>query len=273
MSFQPIIPLDGYVGWRFLQRTLPAQTTAHANTPLAQRDEAYTRENIAAVTSAKDLVSDRRLLRVTLTAFGLADDLPNRAFIEKVLDSSTTEQGSMVSRLTDKRYFKLAQAFGFADGAVPRNQAPDFADTLITKYQDRSFEEAVGNQNQTMRMALALERDLSELAGQSSSEATKWYTVLGTPNLRAVFETAYLLPSSFGALDIDQQVQILQRRTEQLTGQNTVGQFSSTEAVDALNQRFLLAGQIKEIQTTSTQSAALTLLQNGQASLNGLLGR
>jgi hypothetical protein len=273
MSYQPIIPVDGYVGWRFLQRTLPAQSAAHANSPVAQRDEAYTRANIGAVTSATDLVSDRRLLRVALTAFGLADDLPNRAFIEKVLESSTTERGSMVDRLADKRYFKLAQAFGFADGPVPRSQSPDFAESLIKRFQDRSFEEAVGSQNESMRMALALERDLTELAGQPSTEATKWYTVLGTPNLRAVFETAFLLPSSFGVLDVDKQVQILRDRTERLTGQDTISQFADAGVLDSLNQRFLLSEQVEQIQSTSTQSSALSLLQNGQASLNRLLGR
>jgi len=170
MSFQPVLPLDGYVGWRFLQRTLDAQTNAHANAPAAQRDETYVRENIGKIQTAEDLVSDRRLLRVALTAFGLADDLPNRAYIEKVLESSTSESGSFVNRLTDKRYHKLAEAFGFGDEAISRNQAPGFADGLIQKFQDRSFEIAVGDQSETMRMALSLDRDLGDLAAQGTSE-------------------------------------------------------------------------------------------------------
>lgn len=273
MSFQPVLPMEGYVGWRFLQRTLSAQSAAHAGAPAAQRDEAYVREKITGIASAQELVADRRLLRVALTAFGLAEDLPNRAFIEKVLDSSTTGDGSFVDRLTDKRYLELARAFGFGDGPVPRNQAPGFAETLLQKFQGRSFEEAVGTQSESMRMALALERDLANLAAQGSSEATKWYTVLGTPSLRAVFETAYLLPSSFGTLDIDRQVQILRARTERMTGSDTIAQFTDTKQLDALTRRFFLAGQVKQIQTQSGGSAALSLLQNGQAALNGLLGR
>ncbi|MCB1407798.1 MAG: DUF1217 domain-containing protein [Rhodobacteraceae bacterium] len=273
MSFQPVLPLEGFVGWRFLQRTMPAQTQAHANTPAAQRDEAYVRENIGAIASAQDLVADRRLLRVALTAFGLADDLPNRAYVEKVLESSTTTEGSFVSRLTDKRYMNLAKAFGFGDGPVPRSQAPGFADTLLAKFQSRSFEEAVGQQDDSMRMALAVERDLSDLAAQGSSEATKWYTVLGTPSLRAVFETAFLLPSSFGTLDIDQQVQILKGRTERLVGSETISQFADKTRIETLTRQFFLAGQVQQIQSQSGMSSALVLLQSGQAALNGLLGR
>ena len=273
MSFQPVIPLDGYVGWRFLQRTLESQSTAHANTPAAQRDETYVRENIGEITTAKDLVSDRRLLRVALTAYGLADDLPNRAFIEKVLESTTSEGGSFVNRLTDKRYFQLATAFGFGDGPVPKTQFSGFAEALIQRFQDRSFEIAVGDQNDTMRTALALERDLGDLAVQGNSEATKWYTVLGTPSLRTVFETAFLLPSSFGTLDIDRQVQVLQDRTERLTGSNTISQFADPTKLDALTRRYLLAGQIQQVQSQAGASSALTLLQSGQAALQGILGR
>lgn len=273
MSFQPILPLDGFTGWRFLQRTLPAQSAAHASSPAALRDESYVREKIAAIDTPQDLIADRRLLRVALTAFGLADDLPNRAYIEKVLESSTTERGSFVNRLTDKRYHRLAEAFGFGDGPTPRSKSSEFADTLISNFQDRSFEAAVGAQNENMRLALAMGRDLGVLAAQGSSEATKWYTVLGTPSLRVVFETAFLLPSSFGTLDIDRQVQILQDRTERLTGRADISQFTDPDPRDTLTRQFMLSSQIHEFQAQSGQSSALMLLQSGQAALNGLLGR
>ena len=273
MSFQPILPMDGYVGWRFLQRTLDSQQRSFAKTPAAQRDETYFRETIGTITSAKALVQDRRLLRVTLTAFGLQDDLPNRAYVQKVLESSVYDDRSFANRLADKRYLALAKAFSFADRAVPRNQLSGFADTILTQYRDRSFEIAVGDQNDSMRMALALGRDLGALAAQDSSEATRWYTVLGTPNLRQVFETAYHLPSSFGTLDIEQQVEILKTRTERLTGSNTIAQFTDPEAVDALTRRFFLIGQVAQIQASGMQNTALTLLQTGQASLKAMLGR
>ncbi len=273
MSFQPIIPIDGYVGWRFLQRTQQKQEAAHAAMPAAQRDETYFRDRIGAVTSAEELVSDRRLLRVALTAFGLQDDLPNRAYLQKVLESSTSEAGSFVNRLTDKRYRQLNDAFGFGDRAISSNQFGGFADAILARYRDRSFEAAVGAQDESMRLALALERDLADLAWQDSSEATRWYTVLGTPSLREVFETAFQLPTSFGTLDIDRQVDILKERTARLTGKDTIAQFTDPDAIDALTRRYFLAGQLDQVAAASSHSLALTLLQSGQASLRGILGR
>lgn len=273
MSFQPVLPLQGFVGWRFLQKTLATQQAAHATTPSIRRDEAYFRETVASVGSAAALVEDTRLLRVALTAFGLADDLPHRAYVRKVLESSTLEPGSFVNRLTDSRYRQLAAAFGFGDSPVPNTMRPGFADQIIDGFRERSFEVAVGAGDESMRLALALGRDLQRLAGQASSEATKWYTVLGTPSLRAVFETAFNLPQAFGALDIDRQTDILRARTLRLTGSDSVTQFTDPDAIAVLTRRFFLAGDVARVQVGSGQSNALALLQTGQASLRGLLGR
>lgn len=272
MSFQPVLPIDGYAGWRFLQRTQAAQQATLVAQPAAQRDEAYFRENIGTIKSAEDLVNDRRLLRVALTSFGLADDLPNRAYIRKVLESPTTDSRSFVNRLSDSRYKQMATAFGFGDG-LALNTVPGFADSIISGFRDRSFEQAVGAQNDSMRLALALSRDLGQLAAQRSSDKAKWYKVLGTPSLRTVFETAFNLPSSFGTLDIDRQVDVLKERTARLTGKDTIGQFTDATAIDTLTKRFFLAGQIQQVQTTSAQGTALTLLQQGRDSLNAFLGR
>jgi hypothetical protein len=273
MTYVPAVTGGGYAGWQFLQRTLEKQVEAHATSPVPQRDQAYFRDTIAGVTTAEQLVSDRRLLSVALTAFGLGEDLPNRAYVQKVLESDSAEPGSFVNRLTDKRYHALAKAFGFGDLGLPRTGLPGFADNILTGYRDRSFEASVGEQSGSMRLALALDRDLGGLATEGSTEATKWFTVLGTPSLRTVFETAFNLPSSFGALDLDRQVDILRDRTQRLTGADTVSQFADADALDTLIQRFFLAEQMQQVQSVTGQTAALSLLQAGQASLNAMLGR
>jgi hypothetical protein len=273
MSFAPVIPMGGYVGWQFLQRTLEKQSTAHASAPSSQRDESYFRDQIATVTSAEQLVADHRLLSVALTAFGLQEDLPHRAYIQKVLESDSADPASFVNRLSDKRYKKMAETFRFGDLGAPRTGLPGFADDILNSYRERSFETAVGEQDGSMRLAMALNRDLGGLAAEAKSETTKWLTVVGTPSLRAVFETAFTLPSSFGTMDIDRQVEILQERTQRLTGSDTIAQFADSDTVNQLIQRFFLAEQVQEIRSVAGRSAALSLLQSGQNSLNALLGR
>jgi len=273
VSFQPVIPTGGYAGWRFLQRTLEQQAETHARAPEAQRDEAYFRERIGQVNSAADLVKDRRLLRVTLDAFGLSDDLPNRAFIQRVLESPVGEGRSFVNRLADKRYVELAETFGFAEETTPRNREPGFAETMLTSFRARRFEVAVGQQDESMRLALALKRDLSTLAANNQSKDAQWFRVLGTPSLRKVFETAFQLPASFGAIDLDRQIDVLRTRTQRAFGSPDIAQFTDPEKIDRLTRNFFTSEQVSQIRSISGQAAALTLLQSAQANMTALRGR
>jgi hypothetical protein len=266
MSFQPILPFGGFAGWRFLERTLPAQSATHARAPAAQRLETHFRENIGKITSAEALVKDRRLLEVALTAFGLAEDLPNRAFIQRVLESPADEPRSFVNRLADKRYGTLAAAFGFGEAQGPRTTEAGFADRVLEQFRARRFEADVGTQNDSMRLALALRRDLAALAERDISKEAGWFTVLGTPSLRRVFETAYGLPQAFGTQDIDRQAEVLRRQTERAFGSDSLSQFTDPAVMNQLIRRFFVGEQISQIAQVSAQSSALSLLISGQES-------
>lgn len=273
MSFQPVIPISGYAGWRFLQRTVETQSESHAKAPMAQRDEAHFRARIAEIGSAADLVADRQLLRVALTAFGLADDLPNRAFIQRVLESPLDEPRNFASRLSDRRYTELARAFGFGGPDGPATAEPGFADRIIKAFHARQFEIAVGEQDESMRMALALQRDLAELAKRDIGDEAKWFRVLGTPSLRKVFESAFMLPTGFGQMDLDRQVSVLTDRTRRVFGDGGLAQFAEPEKMNGLIRRYFVGEQLREIQAATGPSAALTLLMDGQANMARLRQR
>ncbi|NHX27484.1 DUF1217 domain-containing protein, partial [Escherichia coli] len=197
MTFQPIVPLGGYAGWRFLQKTLPAQQAAFEQSPQMARDVSYFKEQIGHVSSAEMLVADRRLLHVALDAFGLGDDINNRFFIRKVLEDGTLDSAALANRMADKRYLQLAKAFGFGDFDTPNTLLSDFGDKVIADYKTRQFEQAVGSQNENMRLAMNMMRELSDLAAEDSSDETKWFSIMGSKPLRSALETALGLPSQF----------------------------------------------------------------------------
>lgn len=122
MSFTVTLPISGYAGWKLLKRTQSQQQALLAQNPAQQRDEDYFRQKISSVKTAEDLVSDRRLLRVALGAFGLSADLNNKFFIRKVLESDTLDSKSLASKLSDKRYKEMAEAFGFGTFSIPSTQ-------------------------------------------------------------------------------------------------------------------------------------------------------
>lgn len=262
MSFQPVLPLTGYSGWGFLKRTMARQQAVQQSLPVQQRDEAYFRDRIGKVTTAEQLVNDKRLLRISLTAFGLEGDVNNKAFIQKILEGGTLKEGSLANKLADKQYQKLASAFGFGDYSVPRTKISTFPDEILAQYRARSFETAVGAQNNTYRLAMNAEREIPALAARTISETAKWFTVLGSAPLREVMQTALGLPKSFSSIDIDQQVSVLRARTEAAFGSADLGQFREPAKMEALVRRFLLQSEMQgQAASFSPGSTALTLLR------------
>ncbi|MGH1369699.1 MAG: DUF1217 domain-containing protein [Maritimibacter sp.] len=262
MTFQPIIPFSGASGWAFLQRTQEAQQDAFEKSPLIERDTAYFEENISKITSGEELVKDYRLLKVALGAFGLDEDLPNKAFIQKVLDEGTLDEESFSNRMVDKRYFEMSKAFGF-DLDPPNTQLSDFSTDILANYKTRQFEIAVGEQSTTMRLALGLERDLGDIIEGGNTPDGQWYSVMGNEPLREVFETALGLPATFAALDIDKQLGVFREKAQAIFGEGEVSQFADPDKLEELNRLFLVRSQIAEgTSSLSSGAIALTLLQS-----------
>ena len=258
MSFQPVLPLGGLAGWGFLKRTMEQQQAVQQAAPVQQRDEAYFRERIGKVTTAEQLVSDKRLLRIALTAFGLEADVNSKAFIQKVLEGGTLKEGSLANKLADKQYQKLSAAFGFGDFSVPRTKISTFPDEIIGQFRARRFETAVGAQNNTFRLALNAERELPALAARPISETAKWYSVLGNAPLREVVQTALGLPKSFASIDLDQQVAVLKDRAEAAFGTNGISQFTDPTKMESLVRRFMIRADLQD-QGMGNSPAAIAL--------------
>jgi len=262
MSFQPVVPFSGNVGWAFLQRTREAQEAAFLKSPVIERDVAYFREGIGDIASAEELVADRRLLTVALGAFGLDDDLPNRFFIRKVLEEGTIAPDAFANKLTDKRYFEMSKAFGF--DLQPSNIAlSDFDDRIVAAFETRRFEAAIGRQNEPMRLAMSLERELDVVTARNISEDGLWFTVMGTPPLRAVFETALNLPASLGSLDIDRQLEVFKSAAARVFGDSNLRQFTDPERREELTRKFFVGNELSGPATATVRgSVALSLLQS-----------
>ncbi|MEE9426691.1 MAG: DUF1217 domain-containing protein [Paracoccaceae bacterium] len=263
MNFQPVLPFAGLSGWSFLERTRERQQEAFNSSTTIERDTEYFRENISGITSAADLVADRRLLSVALGAFGLDDDINNKYFIRKVLEDGTLETDALANRLADKRYLALSKAFGFGDFSVSNTQLSDFPDKIISAFQNRQFEISIGEQNSDMRLALGVQRDLDGILAKDTTENGLWFSIMGTPTLRRVFETALGLPSSLVVVSLDQQLKVFKDRAEQIFGSSELSQFSDPENREKLTRLFLIRSDATtQFSGTSPGAAAVTLLQN-----------
>lgn len=265
MSFAPVVPLGGYAGWAYLNRTMDAQRATMTASPAVGRDMAHFREKIGTITSAEALVADRRLLGIALGAFGLEADIANRFFLRKVLEGNTLDPGALVNKLADKRYLEFSRAFGFGDSPVPRTQLPDFADRILEAYGARRFEAAVGERDADLRLALNARRELARAAAGSGSNDARWFGIMGSAPLRTVVQRALGLPSAFAAIDIDQQLSVLKSRSERILGSDAVEQFADPAAVEKVVRLFLLRSEAGTGADPSGASGALQILQAGAA--------
>ncbi|PTW47669.1 MULTISPECIES: DUF1217 domain-containing protein [Rhodovulum] len=452
MSFQPVLPLTGYAGWRFLERTMERQQEAFNKSQTTQKELDYFAKNIGKVTSADDLVSDYRLLKVALGAFGLQDDIGNRYFIKKVLTEGIDDDKSLANKLSDKSYYNFAKAFSFvsadasavatekdfandlslkiegagylavmtpsgevaytrnaslqrdADGRIVTAEGytvassrdvgllpvaaaetetgeetdtdtdeeetafsgitiPDFVETvtvndkgevyghfegggqglllgrlILTNFSDekaeealavlgaeeadavedvdappvdretayfvvtegsgypisgpaledgfgsfkrgeaveaqevfdtemitaafltRSFELAVGEQDEGMRLALNIDRELVTLAADDISEDAKWFSIMGSGPMRSVFDTAFGLPNSFASLDLDRQLDVYKAKAKAMFGDTSVSQFSGDEMREKLIKMYMIRSDADTGAGFSSGQIALRLL-------------
>ncbi len=174
MPFAPVVPFGGLAGWQVLERTLGRQQEQFNKSPDLQREIDYFKENIGNVTSTAEFVGDRRLLAVALGAFGLSGEINKQAFVRKVLDEGTVDPQSFANRLGNTDYLEFAKTFSFGNegGFVPTtNRINDIADKSL----ELQFEEAVGETDPSMRLALNFKREMTELASRDISENAGWF--------------------------------------------------------------------------------------------------
>jgi hypothetical protein len=259
MTFSPVIPLGGYQGWTFLTRTMEAQRAAFLTDPAIMRATAAFQERIARVTTAADLVADRQLLDVALTAYGLEADINARAFIEKVLAEGTLAEGAFATRLADKRYAALARTFGFGDLGA-RTGLSGFAQDITERFESRRFEAAVGEVDDNLRRAMNLERGLSDIFGTVTSPDARWFAVLGELPLRSVFEGAFGLPRDIGKLDLDQQLGVFKTRFARVFGSEDLSVLSEPAERERLIRLFLIRTDAATGAATAPGAIALQLL-------------
>lgn len=248
----------GYLGWKLLERTSEKQRSVFESDRKIESSRDYFSTNLPSVKSADDLIGDYRLITVALRAFGLDADIGNKAFIRKVLESDPSDKGSLVNRLTDKRYLNLNKAFAL-NGTESGVGNKISVDKILELYVSRSFEKNIGERYPEIELALNAKRELPSLTSGTSSETTKWYQIISSKPLRKVFEGALGLSSSFSRLPVERQAAELQGRFEKMSGDKISN--ISVDSIDKLIKLYLIKSQFTEA-PTSPYAAALTILRN-----------
>ena len=273
MPIAPSLIGGGLSGWTFLQVTLDRQVETFADSPDIARDEAHFRAVMGEAdgVSLSDFMTDRRVLKTALQAFGLESELDKGAFVRRIIEDGPDDENGFARRLNNSDYLALASVIRPDERGVIRISKTQIED-IITRSRQNAFEQSVGEQDNDLRLALNFSDSISELASESSSDRAFWFRVLGSSPLREVFTTAFLLPDGFSNIDIDKQVETLARRAEQFIEGDLRQTLATESGIEKMTQRFLLQRQLQTGPSAFSSGAlALTILGSGLGT-SGLTG-
>jgi len=260
---QPAIPMSGLAGWSFLQSTYNRQLETFSDSASVKNDRAAMTDPLSTPVSLDDFMSDRRLLRVTMTAFDLGGEEWKGGFIRKVLEEAATPDSTFLERLNNPAYTKFAQTFAFEEGTLSLDA--DKIEQLGENFETAAFRIAVGDVDENMRLSLNYQQKIVDIAGTGSSNDAIAYRILGNPPVKAVMEAALNLPSDISKQPIEKQAEILRDKLRSSFGISDLSQLTDPDNVNAVIRRFHVMETVNNGPSAMTPGyAALTLLGGGQ---------
>mgnify|MGYP003629999271 FL=1 len=261
MVYQPVIPLTGYGGWKFLESTFDKQLEGFTDSARVKNDRQYFQDKMSAPIAMEDFLSDKRLLRISLTAFDLGGEEWKVGFIRHVMEEKADPDSNFLTRLNNQAYTNFANTFAITDGNI--SLSADTIATLSDDFELASFRSAVGDVDNNMKLSLNYKAKIGDLVREESSDSANLYRILGDVPVRTVLQTALNLPSSWQKLDVDQQADILKERMLSVFSISKVTDLTNEDVMDKVIQRFHTMDSIANGQASlSSGSVALTLLNN-----------
>lgn len=262
MAFQPVVPMSGIGGWKFLQATYDKQLQSFARAPQIRNDRDYMIEKFAEPMTVEAFLKDSRLVRTTMTAFDLSGEEWKKGFIKKVLEEVNDPESTFLARLNNPKYTAFANALKPVNDTISLDV--EAIATMAVKFETNSFEVAVGEIDDSMRLALNYKSEIATIVGSGASEDAIAYRLMGDVPAYTVVKTALNLPSDMSKLPVERQAEMIKSGLTRALGVSKLSEISSPEAVEKLIVRYHAMKSITEgSSVTSSAAAALTLLGGG----------
>ncbi len=154
-----------------------------ASEPAVKTATAYYAANIGNVKSISDLVGNYRLLSYALSAYGLGDQVNNKALVTQVLEGGYTSSKALANTLSNPNWKKFAQAFDFLGSGASSISTSTAVATTEAAYGEQTLESQQGQQDVGVQLALYFNR--------VAPTVTSAYGILGDKNLLEAFQTIF----------------------------------------------------------------------------------
>ena len=176
--------------------------------------------------SVKDLLANPAVMKVLLTANGMADQAGYTALATKVLTSNLNDPKSLANTLADTRWKTLAQTYNFAANGLRAIQQPAAIASVTNQYAQFTWRQSEDSVTPGLSNALTFKAKASAITSVDQ--------ILGDPTLRTVVSTALGLPQQIAFQSLDAQEKAISSRLD-------IARFKDPAFVDSFTQRYLIA--------------------------------
>lgn len=223
------------------QTTDIAQTAAE---PQVARDIATFQSAVASAASPAALLTNPTVMKVLLTANGMADQIDYTALTQKALLSDPKNPTSLVNQLNagDSRWLPMVKTYDFANKGLSVLRQSTVMATIANAYAEVTWRQSLDATTPGLSSALDFR--------SRASTVTNADQVLGDPVLRDVITTALGIPEQIAFQDLTAQEQAINSRLD-------FSQLKNQHFVDTLTQEYLL----NKANAATPQSGAPTLDQ------------
>lgn len=197
-----MIVITTYTSYAMIARDLPKSLERVAEQPNVARESEYYLSKIGSIKSVDDFMADERIYNFALKAHGLEDMAYAKAFIRKALSEGTDDPSDFANRLADSRYKSLIESLNFAAHGEAATSFEKAQKGVVDKFQRQTLEEAAGEENMGVRLALYFER--------TAPTIRSGYEILADDALSEVVRTALALPEEIIGADIDRQAKYIE---------------------------------------------------------------
>ena len=168
-----------------------------SNEPAVKTATQYYQRHIADIKSVDQFVSNYRLLSYALQAYGLGDQINNKALIRKVLEQGVNNPRALANTLPNPNWKKFASAFTFNTSGSNAPSSPASVATTTSDYVEQQLEADQGQSDPGVELALYFKR----VAPTSANN----YGLLADKNLLEVVQTIFGLSPTASAAQIDKE--------------------------------------------------------------------
>ena len=259
--FRPIIPTGGLNGWQFLQSTYDRQLQSLSETASVRNETAYLKDKLSKPLTVEAFLNDPRLMRAALSAFDLGDEAWKRGFIRKVLTESSDPQSTFLARLNNSQYTRFAETFRPVNGVI--RISPSVSAGLAQRYEAAALETAVGEIDNSMRLALNYRSEIGNFAKAGASNETIAYRILGNVPLRTVLERALNLPAEMRKLPVEKQADMLRERLDSRMRITNLTELASGGKITQVINRYMAVESIDPGTGASSPASRASILLSG----------